>query len=108
MVGKSARLLAPVALASVALGVFLIVHSALTPHTVTAVQSSGTTPVTSTAADRRRTRPRAFYRVRAGDTLSEIAARTGVAVGRIEALNPSVSPTALQTGQRLRLRRLRR
>jgi LysM repeat protein len=45
-----------------------------------------------------------YYRVRAGDTLATIAARTKTPVARIKGLNPRVQPTALFIGQRLRLR----
>jgi Tfp pilus assembly protein FimV len=45
-----------------------------------------------------------FYRVRAGDTLAVIAARTKTPVDRLRRLNPAVEPTALFIGQRLRLR----
>ncbi len=46
-----------------------------------------------------------FYTVQAGDSLSTISARTGVPIPTLESLNPNVDPNALQTGQRLRLRR---
>jgi LysM repeat protein len=45
-----------------------------------------------------------FYRVRAGDTLAAIAVRTHTPVAELERLNPTVKPTALFIGQRLRLR----
>jgi LysM repeat protein len=45
-----------------------------------------------------------YYRVRAGDTLARIAARTKTPVARLGRLNPHVQPTALFIGQRLRLR----
>jgi LysM repeat protein len=44
------------------------------------------------------------YVVRAGDTLTTIAAATGVSVDRLEQLNPSVEPTSLFIGDELRLR----
>jgi LysM repeat protein len=47
----------------------------------------------------------AFYVVKSGDSLSRISVKTGVSVPRLETLNPGVDPAALQTGQRLRLRR---
>jgi LysM repeat protein len=47
--------------------------------------------------------PRA-YRVRAGDTLGAIAARTGIPINRILRLNPKLQPTSLFIGQRIRLR----
>ena len=45
-----------------------------------------------------------FYRVRPGDTLARIAARTKTPVAMLQRLNPQVQPTALFIGQRLRLR----
>jgi len=44
-----------------------------------------------------------FYRVRAGDTLAAIAVRTHTPIADLERLNPTVQPTALFIGQRLRL-----
>ena len=43
MVAKSARFLAPIALAAVAVGVYLIVHSTVVHHTTTATQSNSPT-----------------------------------------------------------------
>jgi LysM repeat protein len=51
----------------------------------------------------RPTTPR-LYRVRAGDTLSAIAARTDTPLVRLRQLNPGLQPTALFIGQRIRLR----
>jgi Tfp pilus assembly protein FimV len=45
-----------------------------------------------------------YYRVRAGDTLAGIAARTHTPLARLQRLNPTVQPTALFIGQKLRLR----
>jgi LysM repeat protein len=45
-----------------------------------------------------------YYRVRAGDTLAAIAVRTHTPIAELERLNPTVQPTALFIGQRLRLR----
>lgn len=105
MVRKNARFLAPIALASVAVGVYLIVHSSLaeqratTGHTTASIVHGARLPS-------RRGQAR-FYVVKSGDTLSAIAARTGVPLTRLTALNPAVSapPYSLQAGQRLRLRR---
>jgi LysM repeat protein len=101
MLAKSARLLAPMALAAVAIGVYLIVHSSVGTHHPAVVQqtSNATRP-----SSRRAAHPK-FYVVKAGDTLSAISVKTHVTVARIESLNPLVSPNSLQTGQRLRLRR---
>jgi hypothetical protein len=45
-----------------------------------------------------------FYVVRSGDTLSMIAAKTGVEIEELLTLNPSVDPQGLVTGQRIKLR----
>jgi len=106
MVGKSARFLAPIALAAVGVGVYLIVHSTLAHHGTTVVQKSSTNATTRKhAAHRHRRRPR-FYIVKSGDTLSEISSKTGIPVARLTSLNAALSaaPNSLQTGQRLRLR----
>ncbi|MGK2954552.1 MAG: LysM peptidoglycan-binding domain-containing protein [Solirubrobacterales bacterium] len=44
------------------------------------------------------------YEVKSGDTLTGIAADTGVSVDEIEALNPDLDPQALIAGQKLKLR----
>jgi LysM repeat protein len=54
---------------------------------------SGKTGATSTS-----------YTVKPGDTLSGIAAKTGVPLATLESLNPGINPSALQTGQHLKLR----
>ncbi len=46
-----------------------------------------------------------FYVVQPGDSLSRISVKTGLPVPTLESFNPNVDPNALQTGQRLRLRR---
>jgi len=46
-----------------------------------------------------------YYRVVAGDTLSEIALRAQVPMGQILALNPSIkNPDRISVGQILRIR----
>ncbi len=47
---------------------------------------------------------RTLYVVRAGDTIAAIAARKGTTSARILKLNPTVSPTALFIGEKIRLR----
>ena len=44
------------------------------------------------------------YVVKPGDTLVQIAQQTEVPIERLIALNPSVDPQALVTGQRIKLR----
>jgi LysM repeat protein len=103
MVAKSARLLAPLALAAVAVGVYMIVHADLAKQHTTVVHSSNRTA--TQPGTHRRVRRAKFYVVRGGDTLSTISVKTHVSINRILNLNPLVSPNSLQTGQRLRLRR---
>jgi LysM repeat protein len=45
-----------------------------------------------------------YYRVRPGDTLTAVAAKTGISVVRLLHLNPKLQPTALFIGERIRLR----
>lgn len=107
MVGKFARFLAPIALASVAVGVYLMVHSTLAPNSSTPTRTSVVIANSRRHAARPRHHAPTFYRVKTGDTLSQISAKTGVSVAQLTSLNPAIanSPNSLQTGQRLRLRR---
>jgi LysM repeat protein len=108
MVGwrNPARYIAPLALAAAVTATYLIVHDAVVhKHSST---STAAVQTTSTVAGRRSRSGAAqarFYVVKPGDSLSGIAAKTGVAIATIEALNPNVNPNALQPSQRLRLRR---
>ena len=45
-----------------------------------------------------------YYKLRAGETLSDVAVRFNTTVDRLLALNPHVKPTALIVGQRIRVR----
>jgi peptidoglycan DL-endopeptidase LytE len=103
MVAKSARFLAPIALVAVAVATYLIVHGSLNTHTTTVTHSTQLLASGHRVHGRRKT-PK-FYVVEQGDTLSGISTRMHVSVAHIMALNPSLNPNALQTGQRLRLRR---
>lgn len=102
-----ARLMALLAIAAVAVGVYLVVHGNLVTHHPTPTHSAG-------KSHRHRhghhPHPRhaksKYYTVKSGDTLSSIASHTRVSMGRLEALNHSLHPPyRLQAGQRLRLRR---
>jgi LysM repeat protein len=95
-----ARYLAPIALAAAIAGTYVIVHHGLTTTKATSHQtkSSGRRPHGRYARVR-------YYRVRGGDSLTSIAAKTGVPLNTLESLNPGVDPNSLQMGQRLRLRR---
>ncbi len=100
MVGRSrARYLAPIALAAVIAGAYFIVHAGLTNKPATHAHNKKTSRARGKYARVK------FYVVQAGDSLTRIATRTGIAVTDLEALNPNIDPNSLQTGQRLRLRR---
>ena len=107
MVGKLARFLAPIALAAVAVGVYLMVHNTLlVGHPSKSTSTGAVIANTRRHAGRPRHHPPTFYRVKTGDTLSQISAKTGISVARLTSLNPAIAnaPNNLQTGQRLRLR----
>ena len=106
MVGwrNPARYLAPLAIAAVAVAAYLIVHSTLVhKHTSAPIPVVQTTTTSSGTASTRAPRKK-FYVVQPNDTLSKIAAKTGVSVTTLERLNPNVSPDALHPSQRLRLK----
>lgn len=94
-----ARFLAPIALAAVLAGTYVVVQDGLTTKHTAATQRHQTSGL------KRHYRHARFYVVAPGENLTSIASKTGLPVGALEALNPSVDPNSLQTGQRLRLRR---
>jgi LysM repeat protein len=94
--GSWRQFAAPVAfLAAVTLAV--VGARVLWPHRAASVERPHQPKVATAPAPR-------YYRVKPGDTLAEIAARTKTPVARLHRLNPHVQPTALFIGQRLRLR----
>jgi LysM repeat protein len=68
-----------------------------------ATPTSATTTVQTTTTAKVSRRPR-YYRLRAGETLSDVAVRFNTTVEQLLALNPHVKPTALIVGQRIRVR----
>ena len=97
-----ARYLAPIALVGVIVGTYLIVEHNLHPGSSTPApaQTIGDAKPKSEKVSRAK-----FYTVRAGDSMSTISVKTGVPLPTLEALNQTIDPNSLQTGQRLRLRR---
>lgn len=98
---KPARLAAPLALLAAAVAVVVVVQAS---RSDSPSSPSSATPTTVTQPTRRArsAAPRAYV-VKAGDTLTVIADKTGVSLDEIQRLNPDVDPNALQTGERLRL-----
>lgn len=94
------RYLAPVALVAVIVAVVVVTtdvlghNHAARPHTV-ARAAVVHPPIVA---------KKSFYVIKPGDSLSSISVKTGVPISTLQNLNPSVDPSALQTGQRLRLR----
>lgn len=117
--GAGARLLAPVALAICAIAVFSVLSAGgsdedgskqATDAPKSAKQDESTSggvggDGSATSTSDSATEPvRATYRVKAGDTFSAIAEKTGIDVDKLAELNPEVDPRALQTGQKLKLK----
>ena len=60
---------------------------------------STTTPKKPVPVKRRR-----FYRLRSGETLSDVAIKFNTTVAQLLVLNPGVKPTNLTVGQRIRVK----
>ncbi|MCW3046989.1 MAG: LysM peptidoglycan-binding protein [Solirubrobacterales bacterium] len=104
-----ARWLAPIALVTCAFAVYTVVSAGSAgggsgAAGVTTQSSSGTSAGTKRPKSTTR-KPKAprTYTVLPGDTLSAIAAKTGVALARIQALNPQADTQSLQAGQKIKL-----
>lgn len=98
---KPGRYLALLALLAAIVATLLVVRAGLgTSH------HALTTPTRRLPVTHAHHRSKKFYVIHSGDTLSSISLKTGVSVGELQTLNPSLTsnPNALQTGQRLRLR----
>jgi LysM repeat protein len=96
---------APVAfLLAVTVAVLLVragLRSDAAPPTTTVATTP--TPPTTTAAGTTPVRRR-FYRLRAGETLSDVAIQFDTTVDELVALNPGIEPTNLLVGQRIRVK----
>jgi LysM repeat protein len=102
-----ARILAPLALVACAVAVLVIVIGSDGGGSSDSGQSAGSGGGGSSKSARRPVRKvplRATYTVKTGDTLANIALKTGVTVERIQELNPELDPQALVSGQKIKLR----
>jgi LysM repeat protein len=83
----------------------LLVRSGLrtdaAPGTTTGSTATVGTTVSTTPVPPRRRR---FYRLRAGETLSDVAIRFDTSVEQLLALNPGIRPNNLEVGQRIRVK----
>ena len=93
--GGPSRYLAPIVLAVAAAAVIAVV--------VSVPDHSGRRAGAAVARHATARRPPPYWIVRPSDTFMEIAARTGVSVARLQALNPDVDPLSLVPGERLKL-----
>jgi peptidoglycan endopeptidase LytF len=94
--GAPAAFLAAVTIAVLLVRSGLNTKSAPTPSTV------ATTAVTTTTATTPRRKQ--FYRLKSGETLSDVAIRFDTTVAALLALNPGIKVNALTVGQRIRIR----
>ena len=108
-----ARFLAPIALVAVAFALYTVVQDAR-ENGGGGGDSSGSPAQTSpapaggkkkSAAKKSAKHKRRTYVVKAGDTPSGIAAKTGISLDTLRQLNPDLDPQALTVGQRLKLRK---
>jgi peptidoglycan DL-endopeptidase LytF len=103
--GELKRYGAPAAfLAAVTIAVLLVRSGLQTKSspgttTVATTRATSTPTATTTAVERPR-----FYRLRAGETLSDVAIRFDTTVEELLALNPGIEPTNLEVGQRIRVK----
>jgi LysM repeat protein len=104
-----ARLLAPLALIAVTVAVLMIVLGSGVVGDDNSSEGAGTRDIPA-ATDRggtenkKKNRVRKNYTIKANDTLSGIADKTGVTVERLEELNPDLDPQGLVAGQKIKLR----
>jgi LysM repeat protein len=100
------RYAAPVAfLAAVTIAVLLVrsgLQTSSSSSEPTTLATTATTTTTTTTPARNR-RPK-YYRLRAGETISDVALRFDTTVEQLMSLNPKIKPNQLRIGQRIRVR----
>ena len=95
---------APAAFLLAATIAVLLVRSGLRTDAAPVTTAGTTTTVTTATTAPVPPRRRRFYRLRAGETLSDVAIRFDTSVERLLALNPGIEPTNLVVGQRIRIK----
>ncbi|MEA2255153.1 MAG: hypothetical protein QOG35_1198 [Solirubrobacteraceae bacterium] len=101
-----ARWLAPLALIACAGAIYAVVHDDRpTTARKPAVAGAAQRPGAASAGRKAVTVPRRHrtYTVRAGDTLSSIAVKTGVPLATIQRLNPKLDAQSLHAGEKVKL-----
>jgi LysM repeat protein len=104
-----ARWLAPLALVTCAVAIYAVVDQELlgqddSKKTTSTSSSTGDGTDVSTTK-RKSTKKAKTYTIKAGDSLSVIAEKTGVAIADLRDANPKIEPSALHPGQKLKLPR---
>ena len=105
---SAARLLAPIALLLAVGAVLVVIESSTQPDDSGdggRQETAGEQTEQPAATGSQPTPPRrASYTVKLNDTLGLISEKTGVAVERLQELNPELDPQNLIVGQRIKLR----
>jgi LysM repeat protein len=106
MAGRSpARFLAPLALVAFVVALFLIIQPGGGNDQSGSGPASNSKPAATATATPKPKRKRKVYVVKAGDTPSGIAEKTGVSLEQLETANPDLDPQLLAPGQRIKLPR---
>ena len=101
-----ARLLAPLALVGFVVALLVVINGAGSDDGSSKTSGSGKATATATPTRKQKARKqRKRYTVKAGDTPSGIAERTGVPLATILELNPDLDDQTLTVGDKIKLRR---
>jgi predicted Zn-dependent protease len=95
---------APLAFLVAATIAVLLVRSGLRSDAAPDAAAPTTTIVSPTAPASVPPRQRRFYRLRAGETLSDVAVMFDTTVTQLRVLNPGIQETNLRVGQRVRVK----
>src|SRR4051794_983727 len=107
------RILAPAAIVVFGLALIIVLASSggssnggTTNPSAQKAQDLGSTTAQSTKPRRKHSSnlPDETYVVKAGDTFGSISQKTGIPIGKLQELNPTIDPQGLVSGQRIKLR----
>ena len=102
-----ARLLAPLALVGFVIALLVVINGAgsdAAPRTRPEAKPAASATATPDASKQKARKQRKRYVVKAGDTPSGIAEKTGVPLSQILELNPDLDDQTLTVGDRIKLR----
>ena len=98
------RFAAPAAFLLAVTVAVLLVRSALSTDAASDASTTATVPTKPVTVKPVPPRRRRYYRLKAGETLSDVALKFRTTVEQLLALNPGVQPTNLTVGQRIRVK----